>query len=60
MNTPTPEKDEIERQLTAALDALRSIESMANNPQDMPWLTLEFISITARKILASPDQSPTN
>ncbi len=51
---------ETRRQRNAALDALRSIESMANNPQDMPWLTLEFISITARKILASPDESPTN
>jgi hypothetical protein len=60
MNTPTPETDELERQRNAALDALRSIESMANNPQDMPWLTLESISITARKILASPEESPTN
>jgi hypothetical protein len=47
-------------ELTAALDSLRKIENMANNPQDMPWSTLESISITARKILASPDESPTN
>jgi len=47
-------------ELTAALDSLRKIENMANNPQDMPWSTLESISITARKILASYDESPTN
>jgi hypothetical protein len=57
MKTPTPETDELERQLNAALDALRSIESMANNPQDMPWLALESISITARKTLNQNDEN---
>ena len=47
-------------QRDAALDALRSIENIAANHPDTPLLALDSIIITARKILASPDESTTN
>jgi hypothetical protein len=47
-------------ELTAALDALRKIENIAANHPDTPLLALDSIILTARKTLASPDQSPTN
>jgi hypothetical protein len=57
MKKPTPEKDELERQINAALDALRKIENIAANHPDMPLLALDSIIITARKTLNQNDEN---
>jgi len=52
--------EDLEMQRNAALDALRKIENIAANHPDTPLLALDSIILTARKILATYDESPTN